>query len=84
MGNSADSSPVVFTLKRKARERMMGREKTREEDDWEILCRKVVLRVEKLCEVVFDRFFARYRFLFIKWISLCNFLVNMAIRSVVK
>ena len=30
----------------------MGREKTKKEDDWEILCRKVVPRVEKLCETV--------------------------------
>ena len=33
---------------------MMGREKARERDDWEILCRKVVSGVEKLCAVVSD------------------------------
>ena len=30
----------------------MGREKTKEEHDWEILGQKVVPRVKKLCEAV--------------------------------
>ena len=33
---------------------MMGREKARERDDWEILCRKAVSEVEKSCAVVCD------------------------------
>ena len=35
----------------------MGREKTKEEDDWKILCRKVVPWVEKLCEADSATFF---------------------------
>ena len=56
----SDSSLVVFVL-RDARgtgaRGVMGSEKVREEDDWEILCRKVVSRVEKLCGS-FLRFFS--------------------------
>ena len=43
---------------RKGAQGHMGREKTKEEDDWEILSRKVVPRVEKLCEAVSATFFA--------------------------
>ena len=40
----------------------MGSEKAREKDDWDILCRKVVSRVEKLSAVVFAICFAVDRF----------------------
>ena len=36
----------------------MGREKTKEEDNWEMLNRKVVPGVEKLCKAVSAMFFA--------------------------
>ena len=38
---------------------MMGRRKGEGRNDWQILSRKVVRRVEKLCEVVFVIFFRR-------------------------
>ena len=36
----------------------VGREKTKEEGDWEILSQKVVPRVEKLCAALSATFFA--------------------------
>ena len=53
---------------RKGAQGEMGREKTKEEDDWEILVRKVVPRVEKLCEAVLATFFA------IDWFSVFSLL----------
>ena len=52
---------------------LMGRRKTEERDDWEIVCRTVVQGVEKLCEVVFCLFFRRRYFFYFYLDILVNF-----------
>ena len=59
---TTDSFPVIFIQEmygtEKGSERAHGKGETKEEGDWEILSRKVVPRVEKLCAGLSATFFA--------------------------
>ena len=59
--------PSRLSWERREARGVMGRRKGEGRNDWQILSRKVVRRVEKLCEVVFVIFFAVVVFIMANW-----------------
>ena len=59
--------PQSSLLRKERSARGDGKEERRRRNDWQILSRKVVRRVEKLCEVVFVIFFAVVVFIMANW-----------------